>query len=374
MKSIEKELKKCKFHPVCMLLMLFISYTSFSQRYISGCVTDAEDGNSIPAVTVFIANTTAGITTDLEGNYRLKIPGEGSYRLVISHVGYQSVSMEIKPGKNSVEFNVALQIQELDEVAVSAGIRFRPKDINLFWTTVFGRNPSPRTIRTTNPEAVYYYYNAETRILKVICREPLQIVNYETGYHINLILNHFIHDYRTGVTDWSYQYVFTELEPATDRQKKSWEKKRKEVYDVSISKFIKSLYNNSLLNDGFVLATLRETSNPRIPFQITLLNSDNKLLTNSDDNSKTLNLSDERILLICYGRPVAEYDLTMLERAQISGSGLFRNMLLGDSIRVFPDGTYANQLHMSPVNLSKTLLGLSMRLPVEYIPEESISY
>jgi len=362
---------KRKFRLTYVLLWI-IPISLFSQRYVSGRITDADDGGPIPAATVFIANTTVGITTELEGHYRLKIPGEGNYQLVISHVGYKSVFIEIEPGKTSFEFNVAMQIQELDEVAVSAEVRFRQRDINLFWKTILGKNPSRNTIQTTNTEGVYYYYNSESRILNVICRKPLQIVNHETGYHINLVVDHFIHNYKTGTTDWSYQYVFTELEPTTNQQKNSWEKKRKEVYDVSIIKFIKSLYNNSLLNDGFVLATLRVIPNARFPFQLTLLGSDNILFTSSADNSKTLNLSDERILLICYGRPVTDYDLKMLQQTQISNSGLFQNILLGDSIRVYPDGTYANQLHMSPVNLSKTLLGLCMRLPIEYIPVEPI--
>ena len=46
------------------------------ERYISGCITDAEEGNPIPGVSVFIANTTVGTATDSAGNYRLRIPGE----------------------------------------------------------------------------------------------------------------------------------------------------------------------------------------------------------------------------------------------------------------------------------------------------------
>ena len=106
------------------------------ERYISGRITDAGDGSPIPAATVFFTNTTVGITTDSEGNYRLRIPGEGSYRLTISHVGYKSVVEDIEPGRASVVFNATLQIQELDEVKVAAGIRFRQKDIKLFWSKI----------------------------------------------------------------------------------------------------------------------------------------------------------------------------------------------------------------------------------------------
>ena len=379
-----------------LFLTWIIPLTLSGQRYISGRITDAKDGNPIPAVTVFFTNTTVGTTTDTEGNYRLEIPGEGSYSLTVSHVGYQSVIKDIEPGIASIVFNVAMYIKELDEVEIVTQVRFRQRDINLFWRTLLGKNPSRRTIQATNPETVYYYYNPETRILKVTCREPIQIINYETGYHIQCVLDNFTHDYNTAHSEWSHQCVFTELEPANLRQKNNWEAKREEIYKVSLTKFIKSLYNNTLHNDGYVLANFLPTSDPSNPFSLSILSQDSILSTISDDNSKTLDLSNHQILLLCYGRSITDYDLERLEQLQyanrnygglfsigrsalgisegqpieqLDDHGLFRNLLQGKFIRIFPDGSYANKLWMNPVNASETLLGLSMRLPLEYLPE-----
>ena len=352
-------------------------------RYISGRITEAGTGNSIPAATVIITNSTEGTSTDTTGYYQLKIPGEGSYLLAVSHVGYQSAFMDIKPGNTSLEIDMALNERELDEVKVLAKTRFRQRDINLFWNKILGKNPSKRTIQADNPKVVYYYYNSETRILKVTCREPLKIINYETGYYIQYMLDHFTHDYNTGITDWSYQYFFTELEPNNLQQKDTWEKNRIKVYNVSITKFIKSLYNNSLQKDGFVLATYeltteyknnkiepeitRMTFEPRNPILLYSLNPGRLLSKVAVDKSRIFNLSNKQILLICYGRPVTDNDLNFFQRSK--SDALYVNLLLGDSICIFPDGTYTHTLHMSPVNQSNTLLGLHMRLPIEYIPE-----
>ena len=272
-------------------LLLFIPFTLAGQRYIGGRITDAASGEPIVGASVFFSGTTSETSTDSEGNYRLQMPEEGSYRLMISHVGYQSIYKDIEARNISEKFDAFLQIQELEEVTIAARVRFRRTDINLFWRKILGTNPSRRTIQATNPEAVYYYYNPETRILKVTSREPLQIVNYETGYHIHCELNHYTHDYNTGNTDWGFQCVFTELEPKNSRQKNSWETKRKEVYNVSLTKFIKSLYNNTLNEDGYVLADFRFNPDPFNPFHLSILTSDSILSTVSDNNSKTLNLS-----------------------------------------------------------------------------------
>ena len=378
------------------------------ERYVSGRITDAENAEPITGASVFFDNTTAGISTDLEGRYRLKIPGEGSYRLTISHVGYQTAFMDIVPGTASTVFDAALQANQMEEVTVSVRVRFRRNDINLFWRTILGKNPSRRTIQATNPETVYYYYNPETQILKVTCREPLQIVNYETGYHIHYVLNRFTHDYNTGITDWDYQSAFTELQPDNLRQKDNWDKSRKSVYDISLTKFIKSLYNNSLMDDGFVLADINRNSDPDVPYRLSLLNGDDFLFTVAPDKSKTMRMN-RLVLLVCYGRPVTHNDQANLLNSKqeaeqpalparnipvsmgktidlnenkftpsdpqrmfgelLDKHGKIRNILQGDSIRIFPDGTFTNTLSMGSVNNSGSLMGLSMRLPIEYATE-----
>jgi len=102
---------------VCLIVLLAMPFAVSGQRYISGRITDTVDGSGVPSVTVFIAGTMVGTTTDLDGNYQLKIPEEGNYQLVVSHVGYQSVFKDIGPGTKSMEFHAALQVHELEEVS-----------------------------------------------------------------------------------------------------------------------------------------------------------------------------------------------------------------------------------------------------------------
>ena len=66
------------FYSICILLWMIIvgqavmaktpDVKQQRERYISGRITDAEDGGPIPAVTVFFTNTTVGTTTDADGN------------------------------------------------------------------------------------------------------------------------------------------------------------------------------------------------------------------------------------------------------------------------------------------------------------------
>ena len=55
------------------LLLCITPLTLSGQRYISGCITNAENNEPVFNATVYIDNTTIGTTTDLDGNYQLKI-------------------------------------------------------------------------------------------------------------------------------------------------------------------------------------------------------------------------------------------------------------------------------------------------------------
>ncbi|MDR2234312.1 MAG: carboxypeptidase-like regulatory domain-containing protein [Tannerella sp.] len=385
---------------ILLYIFGFLPLALFGQRTISGCITDAADGEPIPGVTVFIANTTFATFTDEKGNYLLNIPGEGSYRLTVSHVGYQPVFKDIEPGNVSITENIAMSNHEMDEVTVSAKVKFRQKDINLFWRTILGRNPSKKTIYVLNPEDVYYYYNTETGILRVTCRVPLQIINNETGYNIQFVLEEFTHNYSTEISSWKYEYMFSELEPENDKQKTVWEENRKKIYNVSLSNFIKSLYNNTLNESGFILTYLesKEDSYPmRNSFETintvsidkarsasynlnnTYESAETFLVEDAESGGKTLSIPfdlKKNLMLICCGTPITRKQISQVDKAQLGQlnwlrTGYAQNILQTPNgpVRIFPDGTCSNLLMLSPYMSSNSLLGLNLKLPLDYSPD-----
>jgi hypothetical protein len=171
-------------------------------------------------------------------------------------VGFQPVTIELEPVKTSLTLDVHMRERVFDEVEISAKVRARKIDKDFFWETILGTVPSKRTIYTTNPDDVYFHYNSETRKLTVSCRVPLQIINHETGYQIQCVLNYFTHDYDANISSWQFQPIFTELEPENLKQKKIWEKNRKKVYQFSTTNFIKSLYHIIYTNVNTYKCTL----------------------------------------------------------------------------------------------------------------------
>ena len=359
------------------LLLWVIPFALSGQRFISGHITDANEKTPLPGASVFISNTTIGSTSDAEGYYQIRLSGEGSYQLTVSYVGYQPVFRDIEPGDTSIVFNVAMKNQELDEVVVTRKIKFRQTDINLFWNTLLGKRPSKKTLYVTNPETVFYHFNPESMMLKVTCREPLEIINNETGYRIQMVVGHFTHDYNEGVSSWQTSTVFTELKPNDDRQKTNWGKNRQRIYQFSLANFIKSLYNNSLMENGFLLTYQTKGDILGVRKKEVFESPDYLVKTDSLRKSKSFFIPNiiNDLMLVCFGKPVTEKILDEVDLAQKGETdwvqvGLFRNMLYTPQVpvRIFPDGTYQSALQLYPVFFSKSLLGLDMALPVDYTP------
>ncbi|TKG95479.1 SusC/RagA family TonB-linked outer membrane protein [Puteibacter caeruleilacunae] len=104
------------------------------EQKVKGIVKDA-NGEAIPGVSVVVKGTTIGVTTDLDGNYELKVPA-GSQVLEFSFVGM--AKQEI-PYTGQATLNVVMQDEAIgvDEVVVTAlGIKREKKALGYAVTEV----------------------------------------------------------------------------------------------------------------------------------------------------------------------------------------------------------------------------------------------
>ncbi|MFH5883937.1 SusC/RagA family TonB-linked outer membrane protein [Halalkalibaculum sp. DA3122] len=87
---------------------------------VSGTVTDAQTGETLPSVNVALKGTTTGTTTDVDGAYSLNVPSLND-TLVFSFVGYQTAEVPIN-GRTSIDVGLSPEaIQGEDVVVVGYG-------------------------------------------------------------------------------------------------------------------------------------------------------------------------------------------------------------------------------------------------------------
>ena len=95
---------------------------------ITGTVSSAEDGTTLPGVNIAVKGTTRGTTTDVNGTYQLNAPTGST--LVFSFIGFSTQEVPIG-NRTTVNVKLATDAAQLQEVVVTAlGIAREKKALN----------------------------------------------------------------------------------------------------------------------------------------------------------------------------------------------------------------------------------------------------
>lgn len=102
------------------LLLIIVSFATlqmFGQgRTITGKITDADNGDYIPGVTVLLEGTQNGTISDIDGKYTILVPETGG-TLVFSFIGYEPQSILLGP-KNVLYVSMQMSQEILEEVVI----------------------------------------------------------------------------------------------------------------------------------------------------------------------------------------------------------------------------------------------------------------
>ena len=109
-----------KFYKISLLTILVGLFSSplFAQG-IKGKIIDAS-GATVPGASILVQGTQLGTASDASGEYSLKFPSAGSYKLKISFIGYETLNVDVVID-NSVKiqnFTLSDAKSDLDEVVV----------------------------------------------------------------------------------------------------------------------------------------------------------------------------------------------------------------------------------------------------------------
>lgn len=103
---------------IFMGMLLFVGSTLFGQQIrVSGTVTDAADGATLPGVTVMVAGTTVGTVTDINGRYEIAAASDAS--LVFSFIGMRTQQVPVD-GRSVINVALEAEMVGLEEVIVIA--------------------------------------------------------------------------------------------------------------------------------------------------------------------------------------------------------------------------------------------------------------
>lgn len=251
-----------------LLLCCLFPLQLFSQKSISGTLTDANNNQPISFANVYVDGTTTGIISNVNGYFQLRL-NSLPCRLVISHVSYQTEIFNYSSAIDStIVLNVSLHPREieLEEVNVK-DLNQRKKNLEYFYTTFFGTDKWGRLAFLENDSVLFFnstnYTNHDsTRFNQqwpddfcVIAKAPLIVKLPLLGYELLMNIEDFQVKYNADNKQFEthcngYTY-FTSIEPDSDFKKRKIIKNRLVVYYNSRLHFYRSLYNRTLMENGY---------------------------------------------------------------------------------------------------------------------------
>jgi hypothetical protein len=242
-----------------MRIILFLFFFIFNFQYaftqqpgaISGVVKDLQTGEPLPFANVFLNNTTVGATTNQAGEFHIHPPQYGSYKLIVSYIGYETYEKEVV-----IHSGVVLRIpilmapakRMLNEISVKAS---RDKEweklIKEFEFFFLGNTKTAKKAKILNPGIIDL--SKEQGILKAYANEPIIIENQDLGY----LIHYYLKAFSVSKEDYRIEgYArFSELEQTTNQQKVAALINRNASYKGSLQHFLRSCIEGNIEAEGF---------------------------------------------------------------------------------------------------------------------------
>ena len=221
---------------------------------LGGVVKDADSGEPLPGVNVFIDQTTIGAATDNEGAFTIETLLPGSYKLVVSMIGYKIATQqfEVLPSDSVLTTNFSLEPQVLgigEIEVIDERRRGWKRQLKQFKRLFLGVSSNARRSEILNPYILDF--STERFAFSASATEPIQIENRALGYLITFLLTDFRMEWDAGLLHMQGPYFFTPLEPASEDEMQKWEANRKKAYEGSFRHVLTSLVQRNYYIQGF---------------------------------------------------------------------------------------------------------------------------
>lgn len=243
---------------ILLFAVLCIPSAVAAQFTVTGTVLDSTSREPLNAASVFCQNTTLGTATNKQGEFSLTLKS-GGYDLIFSYTGYKTQTIRVSEN-NKLEVLLTKEDKSLGEVVLknSNEVTDGWTKYGDFFTEYFiGSTPNAGKCVLTNPEVLKFYFYKRSNKLKVLATDAIQITNHALGYNIRYQLDSFVYYYNTKINSYRGYCLFTEME-GTDSLKRVWTAARNQAYLGSKLQFMRSYYDSTVKEDGWIIDMLDE--------------------------------------------------------------------------------------------------------------------
>jgi len=241
---------------------------------------------------VYFSGTSTGTYTTQKGYFELDISQHKSMPLTISALGYYSVTLDDLSDNKFYIIYLTPKEYELSEVVITAknnSLR-RRISLNTFKREFLGTTSNARSCYLENENDVMLILKSQGDTLKAYSLNPLIIHNKALGYKLIYYLDKFEYSNSKGYFRIIGSCIFISDTTNFINLQKQFDRRRLTTFLGSRMHFFRSLWENNLDQDGFVVT---DFSGNKITYD--------KIVTQTDSLSKYISFPGKQLLIYYTG-------------------------------------------------------------------------
>lgn len=309
------------------LLLIGISFIANAQFTVTGLVLDSTSREPLVSASVFCQNTTSGSYTDKQGEFSLSLKS-GGYDLIISYTGYQTQTIRVNDATR-LQIMMIKEDKSMSEVVIKSSNEVADgwtKYGDFFFKNFIGATPNAAQCILLNPEVLKFFYYKRSNKLKVLATDAIRISNKALGYELRYQLDSFVYYYGTDINLYKGYCLYSEME-GNDSLKRVWAAARAKTYAGSKLHFMRSYYDSTLTEDGWIVDMLNQDSDRKFskinPYDINyynLITYTRDSVTYIADSVRTDSTQSDSVFLrpVVYQVPTGQVDVEIYFPRKIS--------------------------------------------------------
>lgn len=270
-------------------ILLFCIYLGFISHCFSQIISgkiQTENGASVSDVNIYVDGTKISTLSIADGSFQLDVQGQKSGNLIFQKDNYETNIFPLNQAIGKTVKVVVNPQKDIEEVVIIPYTEQAYKDfINYFLDRFIGFDRDD--VRIKNQRTLRFSYDKKNKFLKVKAPQTLVIENKKLGYTIQYSLINFQADFNSKSTS----YIGTSFFKETSFRKEIV-LNRMNAYKGSLMHFFRSLYNNELEKEGFIVNHAKRIPNPEYPSEAELQKLDDHFAIKKSQN-RTLPWTDE---------------------------------------------------------------------------------
>lgn len=242
---------------VLLFLFLFPLYFSLAQMMKGTVVNDADQ--KIGNVNIYIDGTKIGTTSKEDGSFTLSLPAKSSGNVIFQKEHYETFTTLSSEVMGKTLKVILLKSNDIEEVTIIPYTEEAYGNyIHYFLEQFIGYDREQ--VRIKNQRTLKFAYDKKNKTLKVKAPKTLIIENKNLGYEIEYNLVNFSADFDSKMVNCSGTSLFREV-----KSNPKIRLNRMNAYEGSLLHFFRSIYNNTVAADQFIVNHVVKVPNPKYP-------------------------------------------------------------------------------------------------------------